>query len=234
MPVATKTKKSAPPPVPVVRKPKGRSAGPKVIEVPALRKTTMLLRLRGTGSLVCNNFDKKARQQMLAKQMKEGQVAREAKNPDECFRRSLYTIKGKPGYWFPVIAFKAAAVGACRFVSGMKMTEARGAFHIRGVRGDDGREYVQIMTMKGKKAVPAEPTMREDVVRLPTGVADLRHRGEFVDWIVDLKIEFNEAFISPQQIVNLFNHAGFGQGVGEYRAEKGGSWGTFEVEGAVK
>jgi hypothetical protein len=113
------------------------------------------------------------------------------------------------------MAFKAAAVGACRFTDGLKMTEARGAFHVDG----------ELAKIEG------EPTMREDMVRVGMGTADIRYRGEFQSWRTTLEISYNADAISIGMIVNLFNLAGFGVGVGEWRPEKDGSYGRFHVAG---
>jgi hypothetical protein len=149
---------------------------------------------------------------MLDKQMKKAKTAKEAKDPEADFRASLYEHPDG-GYGFPCVAFKASAVGACRFSDGIKMTEARGAFHIVG-------ELAKI---------DGTPTMRDDMVRVGMGTADIRFRGEFKSWRVTLTVKYNAAAISAEQIVNLFNLAGFGVGVGEWRPEKDGSYGRFHV-----
>lgn len=93
------------------------------------------------------------------------------------------------------------------------MTAARGAFHIQG-------ELVEIV---------GEPKPREDMVRVGMGTADIRYRAEFSPWKVRLSLSYNAGALSPEQIVNLFNIAGFGVGVGEWRPEKDGSYGRFHV-----
>lgn len=175
---------------------------------------TMELRLVGDSPLICHAWSKKAVQQMLDKQMKKAKAAKEAKNPEQDFRDSLYPMPDGKGYGFPCVAFKAAAVGACRFSDGIKMTEARGAFHVVG-------ELARI---------DGEPKMRQDMVRVGMGTADVRFRGEFDPWATTLTVSFNAAALSAEQIVNLFNIAGFGVGVGEWRPEKDGSYGRFHVE----
>lgn len=184
-----------------------------VIELPAMDVQNMEITLIGDSSLICHKWSEKAKKQMLAKQMKEAQPKKEAKNPEQDFRDSLYEHPDG-GYGFPVVAFKAAAVSACRFVEGLKMTEARGAFHING----------ELALIEG-----SEPIMREDMVKIAMGTADLRYRGEFPQWHTTLTIRYNAQTFSPSQILNLFNHAGFGVGVGEWRPERDGSHGMFHV-----
>jgi hypothetical protein len=172
----------------------------------------MSITLIGDSPLICHAWSDKAKKMMLDKQMKRAVTTKEAKDPEQDFRDSLYRMPGGK-FGFPSVAFKAAAVSACRFTDGVKMTAARGAFHIYG-------EMVEIH---------GEPTPREDMVRVGMGVADLRYRGEFKTWRATVVMRFNEAALSPEQIVNLFNTAGFGVGVGEWRPERDGSYGMFHV-----
>jgi hypothetical protein len=46
---------------------------------------------------------------------------------------------------------------------------------------------------------------------------DVRHRPEFIDWSVELLIQFDEEQVTPEQIINLVNSAGFTSGVGDWR-----------------
>ena len=71
--------------------------------------------------------------------------------------------------------------------------------------------------------------MRTDAVRIGMGTLDLRYRPEFQEWSVALRIRYNAAAISPEQIVNLYNVAGFAVGIAEWRPERDGSNGMFEV-----
>lgn len=185
-----------------------------VIEVPPISIGLLNIVLVGDSPLITHRWSDKAKGMLLGKQMKQAKQAKQAKDPEEDFRESMHLLPdGRPG--FPCVGFKAAAVSACRFTDGIKMTEARGAFHVVG------------------ELAPIEsppPVMREDMVRIGMGVADIRYRAEFRDWKVPLTIRYNRGALSPAQIVNLFNIAGFGVGVGEWRPERDGSYGMFHVE----
>jgi len=201
------------------------TAGNVTLQIPKIDTRQMVLRLVGDSPLISHAWSQKAIGMMLDKQMKKAKAAKDAKDPWQDFCDSLYWVSPKPAkptekdvtkakFGFPCVAFKAAAVGACRFSDGIKMTEARGAFHVNG-------EIVQIL------ADP--PKMRQDMVRVGMGTADVRFRGEFSEWATELTVSYNAAALSPEQIVNLFNLAGFGVGVGEWRPEKDGSYGRFHV-----
>lgn len=169
------------------------------------------LTLTGTSPLICHAWSQKAKQQMLDKQMKKASSAKEAKDPQRDYEESLYP-QPDGGYGFPSVAFKAAAVRAGTYAD-MKMTFLRGAFHVPG-------EFVHI---------DGDPSPREDMVRIGAGVADIRYRGEFRRWSATLPITYNARAISAEQIIGLFEIAGFSVGVGEWRPERDGSFGTFSV-----
>jgi hypothetical protein len=185
-----------------------------VIEIKRINVQRTVVELVGDSALIVHAWSAKAKKEMLDKQMKKAKGPKIAKDPERDYKDAFYRMEdGKPG--FPTIAFKAAAVSAAgRFADGMKMTEVRGSFHIEG-------ELVEII---------GKPNMREDMVRIGMGTADIRYRPEFKTWRVKLPVRYNADAISLEQIVNLFNMAGFGVGVGEWRPEKDGLFGMFHVK----
>lgn len=184
----------------------------KVIELPALNIQTAIVKLVGDSPLICHAWSKKAKQEMLDKQMKKAKQAKEAKDPDRDYQESLYHLPGGR-FGFPAVAFKSAAVDACSHVANMTKVEARGAFHINA----------EMIEIDGK------PEKREDMVRIAMGTADIRYRGEFKKWSVTFELRYNANVITLEQIMNLFNTAGFAIGVGEWRPQKDGSYGMFHV-----
>lgn len=193
------------------RPPKAESPN-KVIELPALKIKMMKIRLVGDSPLISHRWADKAKKQMLDKQMKKAKTAKDAKDPEADYKSSLY-VHPEGGFGFPSVAFKSAAVDACSHVEGVTKVEARGAFHILG----------DLVKLVGK------PSMREDMVRIAMGSADIRYRGEFKEWSCELNIRYNESVLSAEQIVNLFNTGGFAIGVGEWRPQRDGSFGMFHV-----
>lgn len=184
------------------------------IDLPALNIQAFELTLVGDSPLICHAWSHKAKQQMLEKQMKKAATAKAAKDPEQDYLDSLYPHP-EGGYGFPAVAFKSAAVSACRALDKtITMVQARGAFHIIG-------ELVKI---------DGEPRPREDMVRVGMGTADIRFRGEFPEWKTTFLVRYNASVLQAEQIINLFNHAGFHVGVGENRPEKSGNgFGMFHV-----
>lgn len=183
------------------------------ITIPALDIKFLRLRIVGDSPLICHAWSEKAKRQMLDKQMKKAAQAKAAKNPEDDYRDSLYPHP-EGGFGFPAVAFKAAAVDACSHIEGLTKVEMRGAFHIIG----------DLLKIEG------DPSPREDMVRVGMGTADIRYRGEFREWAVELPIRYNARVLSPEQIANAFNTAGFAIGVGEWRPQRDGSFGMFHVE----
>lgn len=183
-----------------------------VIELPRLELHILRVTLVGDSPLICHAWSKKAKEEMLHKQMKKAKQARTAKDPQKDYEESLYKMPDG-GYGFPAVAFKSAAVDACSHTANITKVEARGSFHILG-------DMVKI---------DGEPNPREDMVRIAMGTADIRYRGEFRQWKCEFDVRYNSNVISPEQILNLFNTGGFAIGVGEWRPQKDGSFGMFHV-----
>lgn len=227
------------------QKPKAKtqsSAQQQVFTLTPIKIAEMTIRLIGDSPLITHRWSTKARLMMLAKQMKEAIPAKEAKVPKMDYAESMYWLTERPKkaelvdaaaakgrFGFPSIAFKAAAVNACSFIDGITKVEARGAFHvlpslIDGKEPAIDNEGTSLVEIFGK------PVMREDMVRIAMGTADIRHRGEFRQWACNLRIKFNASVFNGSQIIHLFEHAGFSVGVGEWRPACDGSNGMFHVE----
>lgn len=185
-----------------------------------IQKTNMQiiqLGIVGDSSLICHNWSERAKKAMLDKQMKKSSATapKTAKNPALDYEESLYRFSDS-GFGFPAAAFKEAAVSACR-QHDLPMTQAKGLFHVLG-------DLVPIF---------GSAHMREDMVRLETGVADIRFRGEFSQWATMLTVRYNADVISKEQLISLFTTGGFAVGVGEWRpgSPKGktGNHGMFHV-----
>lgn len=195
------------------------------VEIPQIEICTATVRIIGDSPLISHAWSEKAKKMILDKQMKKATTGKEVRDPWMDFCESLYWLDGMPKnpneadiakarFGFPTVAFKACAIDA-GYQQGVlaKKTTARGAFHLIG-------EFAEI---KGT------PTMREDMVKIGMGTADLRYRGEFKNWSTELTIAYNPKAISLEQIISLLDIGGFANGVGEWRPSKDGSFGTFHV-----
>lgn len=189
----------------------------KKIELPRLDFRESTFKIIGLTPLVVNRFSEKSKQQMLDKQTKKPTKGKEAKNPEEQYRQSLYYFPDMKRTGFPAVGFKASMVRGAKQL-GINMTDSRGMFHV--MEDEDG-----LIEIKG------EHEMREDMVRLATGVADIRFRGCYPKWSAEITIRYNAAVVSEGMLAQFLNCAGFSCGIGEWRPEKSnsGSFGLFQV-----
>lgn len=206
------------------------------LEIPRLDVQLMEVTIVGDSPLIVHAWSVKAKREMLQKQMKKAAGAKEAKDPRKDFEESMYRLEDG-GYGFPSVGLKAAAVEAAMSVSGITKAAARRAFHVIGEDIDVNGAFDGVTMRQNLVRIEGgEPRMREDMVRVGMGTADLRYRAEFAPWFAKVLVRFNAGLLSPEQIMNLFNTAGFSTGVGEWRPERDGQYGMFHVatEGEVE
>lgn len=186
------------------------------VQLKPIARETLKLSVVGTAPLICHRWDEKAKGMMLDAQMGR-KSPKEFKDPEAQYEASLYRLEDG-SFGFPVVAFKAATVGAARYFDGVAMTELRRSLFFHGEGAD------QLVRIVGT------PVMREDTVRVGRGVADLRYRGMFVDWSADLVITYLPSMLTLDSAVALVNAGGL-SGVGEWRPGKcdSGMYGTYEV-----
>lgn len=190
------------------------------IVLPKINIERMKLTLVGDSPLIVHKFSEKAKRQIKDKQAKKAHKAREARDPEADYNGARYLTKdGKDA--FPAIGLKQACINAARYVDGVTLVFLRGAIHVMG--DDDSGDLVRIRGCK--------PELREDMVRIDKGgTSDIRYRPEYRGWSMEFTIRYNAAAMTPEQIVSLFQLAGFHVGLGEWRPEKGGQFGMFHVQ----
>jgi hypothetical protein len=62
------------------------------------------------------------------------------------------------------------------------------------------------------------------------GAADLRYRPEFRNWKCVVELEIDAELLQAGDVLALIGRAGFGVGLCEWRPEKGGEFGRYEVD----
>lgn len=188
-----------------------------VLAIPPMDLRMAIVHIEGDSRLVTHQWSEKAKQMIRDKQGGKARVKNPPKDPQQEYENAAYrTADG--GYGVPSIAFKSAVVSAATQAGGVTKVFLRGAFHIPG----------DLVAIKGT------PRMREDMVRVGMGTADLRYRPEFVVWGADVPVRYNANVITLEQLAHLFHLAGFAVGVGEHRPEKDGDWGMFHVTGVTE
>ncbi|WP_100813923.1 hypothetical protein [Microbacterium lacus] len=202
------------------------------IQIDRIGTETLLVPIVGTSPLIVHNFSEKSKRQMLEAQQGKKKL-KAIRDPEAEYEAAFYRIadptSGEEKFGFPVTAFKAATTGAARFYDkSVSMTALRQFIFMRGILTDaDPQQLVEII---------GEPRMREDVVRLggPSRSADLRYRPEFPSWRAQLEVTYITSSISRQSVLSLIDAGGLGIGVGEWRPEKRGEFGTYAVDQAAE
>lgn len=190
------------------------------IEIDRIGAETILVPIVGTTPLIVHRFSEKAKRQMLDA-MQGRKTPKQPKDPEAEYDAAFYRLKdGSAG--FPSIAFKAATIGGARFYRDVTMTALKQFLFFRGEVGDDGRSLTQIV---------GEPRMREDVVTVGRNGSDLRYRPEFPEWSARLEVTYVTSALTRSSVLSLIDAGGMGVGVGEWRPEKDGDFGTYKVDG---
>ena len=166
--------------------------------------------------------------------------------PDEITSESLSSAFANGArFGFPATAIKQCAVNAAFWQGWSKdKTTLRTAFNIiadaHGYYGGDlvishDHQRIDIVPNIFKaydmvEIVSDPPAMREDMVRVGMGSADIRYRGEFQNWSMNLKIAYNKnGRYSKSDVLNILNAGGSYCGIGEWRNEKDGVNGAFHI-----
>ena len=219
----------------------GKTTDKEVVEIRPIEIRKIPIRIVGDSPLITHAWSEKAKRMMLEAQQKTTKTkAKEIRRPFMDFIESMYWLSEKPTadtdeklekmfeeimtsgtgrFGFSVTAVKQAANSAAYRLGWVKnQMELRGSYFLEGGFGD----YFEIKY--------EDLRMREDMVRIGLGSADLRYRAEFSGWYADLVLKYNaNSNMTIEQIINCINAGGFACGIGEWRPEKDGSFGMYHV-----
>lgn len=192
------------------------------IKLKRVARRKMTFSIRGTSPLIMHKWSEKAKATMRGKQQDGRKTkTREKRVPEEEAKAATYTTEdGQIG--IPGMAFKRALIDAAHKDIGIEKTLVKKA--------------VFLVTDDPDKVLPihcSEPIIREDMVRVGMGSADLRYRPEFVEWSCPITLEVDSELLQSDDILALVDRAGFGVGICEWRPEKGGEYGRFEIDTTV-
>jgi len=136
---------------------------------------------------------------------------------EEDFRRDADGAR----FGFPVTAIKKAAIAsAFRNEWSKDKVSMQGAFFLNG----EGEQ--QLVEIKS----PSIPVIRQDSVKVGMGTADIRYRPQFTEWSIDIALRYNvNGKLNLKDILNIINLGGQTNGIGEWRIEKSGQYGSYHV-----
>lgn len=184
--------------------------------------------IEGISPLIVHKFSTKAKEMMKENGkaetgLKQGGKKKNIADPENDWKECLYYCSDGESYGFPAGGFKSGMVNAGYQVFGKKKTNLSAAFNI--VADDRETNLVKII---------GTPQMREDMVRVGTinKVASPRYRPVFPVWGLNLTIQYVDGMITEGELAQLIMAAGFSFGLGEWRPEKGGSFGMYKAMSA--
>jgi len=184
-----------------------------------IAKATMRFSIKGTSPLITHQWSEKAKDMMREKHAGKKTKTREIRNPKAEMESAIYRTKDG-AYGVPGLALKAAIINAAHKDLGVEKTLVRKALFLRT---DDPNKVIELQS-------DAEPTMREDMVRVGMSQTDMRYRPQWDDWAIDVEFEVDTELLRPDDVLTLVDRAGFGVGICEWRPEKGGEFGRFCVD----
>lgn len=190
-----------------------------VVKIREIKVESAMLTIEGISPLIQHAWSEKALKEMREKHAGKKTKNRDERNPEKEYRDAMYLTKdGK--YGIPSINIKQSLTDAAHKDLGIEKTLVRKGLFIRpGVGGDP------VLPMRC-----SDPVMREDYVRVSSGGTDLRYRPQFDAWELDVIFDFDAELLQIATIASLFDRAGFGVGLHEWRPEKNGEFGRFRVK----
>ena len=196
----------------------------RVIQIRPLRIRHLTVPIRGTQPLITNKFSDEAERKLQESQQgPKIKAAKAARNPDDEFLAARYVISEASDWRADVCGFPASGIKKAMVAGAMRVTEAKGTW-VRAVVNVVGEEDTGLVIIKADA-----PKMRTDHV-VQAGRGNLRYRPAFFPWSMDVALTFNEDEIGAEDVVELLQIAGFSIGIGDWRPEKNGQFGTFEVD----
>jgi hypothetical protein len=150
------------------------------------------------------------------------------RTPEEQYLATLYRIAkedGEEGFGFPSSGFWKATIGASRYYGkSLPQTFLRQNIRIHGVFTKADKQPLT--------EVFGQHQLREDRIgtRGQGGGSQLTYRAEFPEWRAMLEVEYVSTSIEESTVLSAIYGGGVGVGVGNWRPEKGGTFGTYVLD----
>jgi hypothetical protein len=175
----------------------------------------------GYTPMIMNRFDFKAQQQLLLPSPKKNAAERATTlkhDPVAEFRGAIYknrNPKEPAAIHLPVNAFAKAIAAAAIDIPGATRSQIERLTSVTTVN----------INLFGVPRLFTTMVRNSDPRRTP----DMRTRAIFPEWACTITIQYVANLIKDRSIANLMAAAGGIIGIGDWRPQKGGSYGKFEV-----
>ncbi len=181
------------------------------IQLPEMR--VLCVPIVGLTPLLMDAWTKSAIDELVYKQMNPSKKKSEkvAIVPEDVAEEKVYRLSdGRVG--FPASGVHGAIRRAVK-QSNITMVDYN---CMATVLPDDGR----LMAIEG-----STPKLRSDTIR-----GNVVHRAEITDWGAVVKIRYDAQALKKNDIMSLLVKAGLSVGIGAWRPEKNGTFGTFTID----
>jgi len=199
---------------------KKKDEGTTEIQIMQLNQGELRFYVVGNEPLIYNAMSEKARHELLLPSPRKNAAERAANlkhNPLEEYRASVYLnldAKPKSHLAFPSSAFKKAMASAALDIPGAAKSQIGRLCWVPGER----------VAIYGVPRIFSTIVRSADMNRTP----DVRTRAILPEWAAVFTVRFMTPLLREQTVFNLMAAAGFTQGIGDWRQQKGaGSYGTF-------
>jgi hypothetical protein len=172
----------------------------------------------GRTPMIANRVSEKARRELLAPKRRVGAARNETlkHDPYKEFLDSPYTLEKGPTLLVALSAwFKRSLVNAALDVPGTSKAEIGRLCWV-----DDER-----IPLYGIPRVSMEIVHCSDINRTP----DMRTRAILPQWACRISVGYTKPALNSTSIYNLLASAGITQGIGDWRVNRGGNKGQFEL-----
>jgi hypothetical protein len=191
------------------------------IEVSEIHSSEVIYHLLGESPLIMNRFQQKAWQELLLPKLSANRASLEQSlkhDPLAEFRGSVYKNrdpKTKALAHIPSGAFHKAISAAALDMPGAKKAQIERLTKVVDIHVD----------LFGLPNIFCAMVRNSDMSRTP----DVRTRAIFPEWAVKIRVQHITAIITERSVTNLVGAAGKIVGIGDWRSQKGGNFGSYRV-----
>jgi hypothetical protein len=186
----------------------------------------------GLSPLITHAWSEKAKREMLAKMVKAVKHAKEERNPEEEFTSSLYDL-GNGTYGFPVTAVKKAILSIAHKDKGIPKTAVMAGLWLDFQIIQQRPAFAgALCDMPIVRIFGSTPQMREDMVRIKGrggSTANFAYRAQFSQWGMRITGKVDPEQVPPEVLAWLIEGSGTATGLGDWRNEKSGVFGSFRL-----
>lgn len=196
-----------------------------VIEVDPIKRETIRVAVLGVTPLICNAMSEKARQQLLFPSQRKNAAERASSlkhTPLDEFRSSIYKLPADDAETL------VAMLGTM-----FKQTMMTAALRLPGAAKS---EIAQLCWVAPERIpIYGRPQMLMSVVRSKdiNHTPDIRTRAILPRWSCSLDITYVVPLLNEKTVMNLITAGGVLSGIGDWRPQKGGTNGQFEIVAPV-